>query len=83
MQIIFIFIFADILLPAQKKELSAMKNEYAVVSGCVGCDVCRWLCKFEAITFDHNGAHIDPNKCIGCGKCIENCQSYSIKMVSR
>ena len=60
-----------------------MPKQYAVVAGCVGCDVCRWLCKAEAITFDHNGAHVDPEKCVGCGKCVENCQSYSIKMVNR
>jgi len=32
----------------------------------------------EAITFDHDGAHVNPDKCVGCGKCAENCQSFAI-----
>ena len=91
MQIIFILFFEvilstkAILLPQQnkKKESCPMKKQIAVVAGCTGCDTCRWLCTVEAITFDHNGAHIDPEKCIGCGKCADNCQSYAINMVEK
>ena len=41
-------------------------------------DTCRWLCKRQAISFDHQGAHIDPEKCVGCGICADNCQSFAI-----
>ena len=58
-----------------------MGKKRAVVAGCTGCDTCRWLCNFNAITFDHNGAHIDANKCTGCGKCADNCQSYAINII--
>lgn len=58
-----------------------MKRKIGKVVGCTGCDSCRWLCKMEAITFDHAGAHIDPEKCIGCGVCQDNCQSFSIIMI--
>lgn len=53
----------------------------AVVRGCTGCDTCRWLCKMQAITFDHAGAHVDPEKCVGCGVCAENCQSFAISIM--
>ena len=50
----------------------------AVIRGCTGCDTCRWLCKMQAITFDHAGAHVDADKCVGCGVCADNCQSFAI-----
>ena len=55
-----------------------MNRKIAVVRGCTGCDTCRWLCRKQAITFNHQGAHIDPEKCIGCGICADNCQSFAI-----
>ena len=57
-----------------------MTKRIAVVRGCTGCDTCRWLCKMQAITFDHAGAHVDPEKCVGCGVCAENCQSFAISI---
>ena len=58
-----------------------MSKKIAVVAGCTGCDTCRWLCKADAITYDHKGAHVVPEKCVGCGVCANNCQSYAIRMV--
>ena len=55
-----------------------MSRKIAVIRGCTGCDTCRWLCQMGAITFDHDGAHVNPDKCIGCGKCADNCQSFAI-----
>jgi ferredoxin len=55
-------------------------KKVAVVRGCTGCDTCRYLCKVEAITFDYAGAHIDPQKCVGCGICEDNCASSAIVM---
>ena len=57
-----------------------MTKHIAVVRGCTGCDSCRWLCKVQAITFDHAGAHVDAEKCVGCGVCAENCQSFAISI---
>ena len=57
-----------------------MAKRIAVVRGCTGCDTCRWLCKTQAITFDHAGAHVDPEKCVGCGVCADNCQSFAISI---
>ena len=61
-----------------KTEDNTMTRKIAVIRGCTGCDTCRWLCRMEAITFDHAGAHVNPDKCIGCGKCADSCQSFAI-----
>lgn len=48
--------------------------------GCTKCDSCRWLCPQKAISFDYEGAHIDWDKCSGCGICVENCPSEAISI---
>jgi ferredoxin len=35
----------------------------------------------KAITIDKDGAHIDLVKCIGCGKCYDNCASEAIEAI--
>lgn len=72
-----------ILDPSRGKMEVSMEKLIAVVRGCTGCDTCRWLCRAGAITFDHDGAHIAPEKCVGCGVCVDNCQSFAIRMKSR
>ncbi len=42
-------------------------------AGCIGCKMCQKVCEFEAITVENNIAHIDQEKCTGCGKCAEKC----------
>lgn len=41
--------------------------------GCIGCKMCEKVCEFGAVTVTDNIAHIDPEKCTGCGKCAEKC----------
>lgn len=41
--------------------------------GCIGCKMCQKVCEFDAITVENNIAHIDQEKCTGCGKCAEKC----------
>jgi Fe-S-cluster-containing hydrogenase component 2 len=48
------------------------------IEGCCFCQECQYVCPVHAITMDKNGAHIDREKCIGCGKCAENCASEAI-----
>ncbi len=46
--------------------------------GCIGCKMCERVCEFGAVTVIDNMAHIDPEKCTGCGKCAEKCPKKCI-----
>ena len=54
---------------------------YEVTNACRGCLAhrCEDVCKFGAITFDHNHvAHIDKSKCKECGACAKVCPYTAI-----
>ena len=60
----------------------AMKTIYKVRGGCVLCLECYYTCPVRAITIIENvSARIDPDKCIGCGRCRDNCQPEAIVKV--
>lgn len=59
------------------------KDVIAVCSaGCIGCMLCTKQCEFGAITVENNVAHIDYEKCTGCGKCAEKCPKKVIHILS-
>lgn len=41
--------------------------------GCIGCHLCEKQCEFDAIHVENNVAHIDQEKCTGCGACAAKC----------
>ena len=42
--------------------------------GCLGYGSCEKVCKFGAIRIGKDGvAIVDPQKCVGCGVCVEAC----------
>lgn len=41
--------------------------------GCLGYGDCTRACKFGAITVQNGVAHVDPEKCTGCGVCKTVC----------
>ena len=54
---------------------------YEVTNACRGCLAhrCEDVCKFGAISFDHNHvAHIDKSKCKECGACAKVCPFTAI-----
>ena len=54
---------------------------YEVTNACRGCLAhrCDDVCKFGAISFDHNHvAHIDKSKCKECGACAKVCPFTAI-----
>jgi len=57
-----------------------MKKTYKVENGCTFCGMCVVICTKKAITLGPpKGAIINPELCIGCGACKENCASEAIK----
>lgn len=47
---------------------------------CRGCMLCQRQCAHGAISYDENRiAHIDHDKCVGCGRCIGGCNFDAIE----
>ena len=45
----------------------------ACKAGCIGCTKCSKVCPEGAITMENNLAVVDPEKCTGCGTCVDAC----------
>lgn len=52
--------------------------KYQVTNGCCYCMECISVCPAGAITMNAEGAKINPEKCKGCGICVNNCASEAI-----
>lgn len=50
-------------------------------AGCIGCKKCEKVCESGAVVVSANLAHIDPEKCTACGKCVENCPQHCIELI--
>ncbi len=47
---------------------------------CLGLGSCERVCEFDAIHVSNGLVHIDPDKCMGCKKCISVCPKNVIRM---
>lgn len=47
-------------------------------AACIGCMKCQKVCEAGAVTVTDFLAHIDPDKCTSCGKCVEACPQKCI-----
>ncbi len=50
---------------------------------CDGCDTCRQMCRFDAISRGAPAPFIDPLKCEGCNVCVTFCPSHAIEFKSK
>jgi Na+-translocating ferredoxin:NAD+ oxidoreductase subunit B len=55
---------------------STARKECSVA--CSGCSKCFEACRYDAITMEHNLAHIDPEKCKLCMECVDTCDVHNI-----
>ncbi len=59
------------------------KTVFRVTGGCVLCMTCLYLCPRRAITMIPNkSCVIDPEKCVGCGRCADECQTEAIQPIT-
>ena len=51
------------------------------LNGCIGFGTCVDKCSFDAIKVVDGVAHIDYDKCTGCGACASACPKHIIKLI--
>ncbi len=59
---------------------ACVRSHYMVTNACQACLArpCMMNCPKKAITIYDHHAHIDSEKCINCGLCMQNCPYHSI-----
>lgn len=59
---------------------ACVKTHYLVTNGCQACIArpCMMNCGKKAITIQNHRAHIDDEKCVNCGLCMNNCPYHAI-----
>ena len=60
-------------------------NVVTVTDVCQGCleHPCMEVCPKHAITREKGRAHIDPEKCVKCGRCVKECKFNAIVRLER
>ncbi len=60
-------------------------NQYRVTESCQNCLAasCQKVCPKDAVSFVNGKSHIDPDKCIKCGKCAKACPYHAIIHLER
>ncbi len=57
-----------------KSAMLLMGGQKACTYGCLGFADCVSVCPFDAMEMGENGIPlIDTEKCVACGKCVEEC----------
>jgi len=64
-----------------KAAVLANNGQKSCSYGCLGFGTCKNVCDFGAISIVDGIAVIDKDKCVACGKCLEQCPKSIIKWV--
>ena len=59
---------------------ACVRTHFMVTNACQGCLArpCMMNCGKKAIEIKHGRAHIDEEKCVNCGLCMQNCPYHAI-----
>lgn len=58
-------------------------GQWACASGCLGLGDCSRVCAYDAIRVIDGLAHIDREKCVGCGMCVKTCPKQIIEIQNK
>ncbi len=60
-------------------------NQYKVTENCQNClaQFCQQVCPRKAISFVNGKSHIDPDRCVKCGRCATACPYHAIIHLER
>jgi len=74
-----------LLAPAVVREEAFHSGNEAVIDteSCMGCGLCRTMCRFGAVMPDGEKFRIDPMRCEGCKVCVSFCPEEAIEFPSR
>jgi MinD superfamily P-loop ATPase len=78
-----------VLSPRVRERHDFWSGREAVIrpADCIGCDLCREYCRFEAIRVEETAADdvysVDPVSCEGCGVCVRFCPVEAIDFPER
>ena len=56
-------------------------SDKACAFGCMGLGSCVSVCKYGALSIRDGIAHVDPDRCTGCGACAGICPKHLIELV--
>lgn len=59
------------------------KGPTACAFGCMGLGTCVNVCVFKAMSIKNGLAEVDPEKCVGCGACVDQCPRSVLALVPR
>lgn len=57
------------------------RGDKACAYGCLGFGSCVAACQFDALHIKEGVAFVDKEKCVACGKCIQECPNGLIELV--
>jgi Fe-S-cluster-containing hydrogenase component 2 len=59
---------------------SGYSVKFSQSAKCKSCMTCAKICQFEAIEFNNGKRDYNRDNCIGCGLCVEHCESGVIEL---